>query len=123
MTNIFINNLTKRKIKRKGIEKILKKIMRKFKEKRIISLTFCNNKFIRKLNKNYRRKDKPTDVLSFPMKENALLGDIVISADYAANNAKRYNISFSEEINKLAVHGLLHLLGFTHKKMEKLGYL
>lgn len=123
MTKIFINNLTKKRIKRKEIEKILEKIMKKYKENRIVSLTFCNDKFIRKLNKIYRKKNKSTDVLSFSMRENNLLGDIIISTDYAENNANKYRISLYDELKNLAIHGLLHLIGLNHKKMEELGYL
>lgn len=92
-----------------------------------ISITFCDNKYIRKLNKEYRAKDKATDVLSFPMydlqnemdlisdEETVLLGDIVISLERAREQAKELGNTFLEEVAFLTVHSMLHLLGYDHE--------
>ena len=91
-----------------------------------ISVTLTNNAYIRKLNKKYREKDKHTDVLSFPMYEGgnfimsecisgAMLGDIVISLERAAEQAKEIGHSFLHEIAFLTVHSMLHLLGYDHE--------
>ena len=69
----------------------------------------------KELNREYRGKDRPTDVLSFPMDDPVLLGDVVISIERAAEQAERYGFSEDEELARLLVHGTLHLLGFDHK--------
>jgi len=101
-----------------GVEGIVKKVLKSEKTKTTseVSVTFVDDKMIRDLNRKFRRIDRATDVLSFEMGEGSLLGDIVISFDAARRNAKRYGISIFEEIDRLAVHGALHLMGFDHKK-------
>ena len=76
---------------------------------------------IRKLNKQYRGIDKPTDVLSFAWKEDpgyqgALLGQIYMSVPYIERQAKRFNVSAKEEFVRMLVHGLLHIVGYDHMK-------
>ena len=86
-----------------------------------VSCLLCGDDFIHELNRSYRGKDKPTDVLSFSMNEGEalsgdrrLLGDIVISLDTAERQAAELGRSTVEEITSLAAHGLLHLLGYDH---------
>ncbi len=74
------------------------------------------------LNKQHRQKDKPTDVLSFPLDEHGLekygilpLGDIFICLEVAQRQADEMNIPLNQELARLAVHGLLHLLGHDHE--------
>lgn len=92
-----------------------------------VSVTFCDNEYIRKLNKKYRNKDKATDVLSFPMYDDgdfdptecisgAVLGDIVISLERAKEQAAEIGNSFLHEVAFLAVHSTLHLLGYDHER-------
>ena len=89
-----------------------------------ISITFADDVFIRRLNKKYRGLDRVTDVLSFVMNEEGLLGDIVISLDTAYRNSKRYKEKFDKEIIRLVVHGALHLLNYDHvKKSERSRFL
>jgi len=77
---------------------------------------------VRELNRQFRGKDKATDVLSFPFctgmsgRENSLAGDIAISADMARQQAERLGHSPAEEIRILALHGILHLAGFDHER-------
>ncbi|MBE6741060.1 MAG: rRNA maturation RNase YbeY [Ruminococcaceae bacterium] len=91
-----------------------------------ISVTFVDNEAIHELNKQHRNIDRETDVLSFPLGENGeydinpsngakLLGDIVISAEKAVEQAKLYNHSLQREIGFLTVHSMLHLLGYDHE--------
>lgn len=73
---------------------------------------------LRSLNRRYRSKDQPTDVLSFPPGlgfVNGLAGDIAISADIATQNARRLGHSAADEIKILALHGVLHLVGYDHE--------
>lgn len=92
-----------------------------------VSVTLCDNAYIRKLNKKYRGVDKHTDVLSFPMYEDgnfvmaecisgATLGDIVISLERAAEQARELGNTFLHEVAFLAVHSTLHLLGYDHER-------
>jgi len=89
-----------------------------------ISITFTNNEEIHKLNKEYRRVNSPTDVLSFPFNNELklpihILGDIIISIEKAEEQAKEFGHSIDREIAFLIVHGILHLLGYDHKKPEQ----
>lgn len=81
-----------------------------------LSILLTDDAGIRELNREYRGKDKPTDVLSFPMNDAELLGDIVISMDRAAAQAEEFGCTVMEEEARLLVHGLLHLLGYDHVK-------
>ena len=71
---------------------------------------------VRALNKKFRRKNANTDVLSFPADEPGCLGDIVISSGVAARQARAARHSVSTELRVLALHGLLHLLGYDHER-------
>lgn len=80
-----------------------------------VSLTFTDNARIQELNRTYRHVDRPTDVLSFPMDEPDLLGDIVISLERAKEQSLAYGHSFERECAFLFVHSVLHLLGYDHE--------
>lgn len=92
-----------------------------------MSVNFVDNKEIQELNRNYRQKDTPTDVISFAMQESVegemdivganipmILGDIVISVDKAKEQAIEYDHTYERELAFLTVHGFLHLLGYDH---------
>jgi probable rRNA maturation factor len=68
------------------------------------------------LNRQYRKKDKATDVLSFPFGDDDLLGEIYISLQRAKIQARRYGVSYNDELKRLLIHGLLHLMGYDHIK-------
>ena len=80
-----------------------------------ISVLFCGDGAIRTLNRRYRKVDAPTDVLAFPAQSRALLGDIVISVPYASRQARRRGETPASEIDRLLLHGLLHLSGYDHE--------
>ncbi len=86
-----------------------------------ICISFVDDETIRELNNSYRNINRATDVLSFPQDgpDYSILGDIVISVDTAKRHAVRYENTYEFEINKLIVHGILHLLGFDHKKKRE----
>ena len=97
----------------------------------ILSVTFVDNEFIHKLNKEYRNVDRPTDVISFAFldgdedrnkklhgKGPVTLGDIYISVDKAKAQAEEYGHPLERELSFLFVHGLLHLLGYDHMTKE-----
>ncbi len=101
-----------------------------------ISVMFCDNERIKRLNRNHRSIDRVTDVLSFPLFEyneageiiedeldfnpngEVLLGDIVISLERAAEQAEEYGHSFQREVGFLTVHSMLHLFGYDHMTPE-----
>lgn len=86
------------------------------------NVVLVDNNYIHELNKNYRKIDRETDVITFALEDNEevneeehrLLGDIYISVDKAKSQALEYGHSFKREICFLAVHGFLHLLGYDH---------
>jgi probable rRNA maturation factor len=91
-------------------------------QKAELSIVLTTDRQIQKLNKLYRKKNKPTDVLSFPMREGkfgeragALLGDIIISIPTARRQASEKGVSMRAEVTELLAHGLLHLLGWDHR--------
>ena len=116
-----------KRLKNKDIffKKICKAFPKKykfFKKKVTFTLLLSNNKNIKKLNKVFRKKNKSTDILSFPLdkkikiSKNTYLGDIIISYNYL-DKPRSQNLKFFEEkVTKIFIHGFLHLLGFDHKK-------
>ena len=121
-------------------EAIVKKVLDKcFEEeglldsKLIMTITFTTPEEIRKINKKYRKIDKATDVLSFPMFEKAeldekikngdfpyedVLGDVIISIEKVREQAEEYGHSFERELSYMLVHGFYHLMGYDHIKEE-----
>lgn len=92
-----------------------------------MSVLLCDNKRIHELNREYRHIDRPTDVLSFALNEgdevngeaeSQLLGDLVISLERTAEQAKEYGHPFERELAYLTVHGCLHILGYDHMTEE-----
>ncbi len=84
-----------------------------------LSLVFCGNQTIRRLNRRFRKKDRPTDVLSFPIREKGCdgryyLGDIIISVPKAFSQCGRVEAKLEKELDWLTIHGFLHLLGYDH---------
>ncbi len=85
-----------------------------------LSLVFCDDPFIHGLNRDYRGKDKPTDVLSFPQElEHGMLGDLVISIPTAQRQADERSQSLQRELEWLVLHGSLHLLGYDDETEEE----
>ena len=118
------------------VEKVLKKCFEEeglIDSKLIMTITFTTPEEIRKINKKYRKIDKATDVLSFPMFEKAeldekiknkdflyedVLGDVIISIDKVREQAEEYGHSFERELSYMLVHGFYHLMGYDHIEEE-----
>ncbi len=87
-----------------------------------ISIVLCDDDFIRGLNAEYRHKDVPTDVLSFPQDDitpaatHLTAGDVVISLDYMRKNAEDFESTECDEMKRLIVHGILHLNDMDHRE-------
>ena len=116
-----------KRLKNKDIffEKICKAFPKKYKflnKKVTLTLLLSNNQNIKKLNKVFRKKNKSTDILSFPLNrkikfsKNMYLGDIIISYDYLNKPKSQDLSSFKQKVIKIFIHGFLHLLGFNHIK-------
>ena len=89
-----------------------------------LSILLCDDAFIHPLNRDYRGKDKPTDVLSFAMREEGdpndpVLGDVIISIERAQEQALERGHPIGVELALLLVHGILHLLGYDHEEDEE----
>lgn len=91
-----------------------------------LSILLCDDATIHELNRDYRKKDRPTDVLAFAMREGeggalhpALLGDVVISLETARRQAREHDRTIVAEVTFLLAHGLLHLLGYDHQTDEE----
>lgn len=90
----------------------------------ILNVVFVTDTYIQSLNKSYRDKDEPTDVLSFNYQGDSLgdnedlVGEIYISVETAKKQAKEYKIDLIDELKKLFTHGFLHIHGYDHEKKE-----
>ena len=122
-------NLWDKKIKKKifffnSIIKYFPKKYKFMKKKVKLTILLSNNIKIKKLNKRFRNKNKPTDVLSFPLekkfniKKNSYLGDIVISYEFMNKPKSLNNLEFKKRVVKIFIHGFLHLLGYDHTKLK-----
>ena len=110
---IDLENNTQFEINISSLEKIVETLTKKD-----IELLVVRNDEIRILNKEHRKIDKATDVLSFPLDYdfvNMPLGSIVISTDFVEEKSKEYGHEFNEEFSLLFIHGILHLLGYDHE--------
>lgn len=77
-----------------------------------VNVIFLDDGAIRRLNRRFRRKDRPTDVLTFPFHDPDFLGEVYVSLDRARCQAREYGKTFSQELWLLVSHGLLHLCGY-----------
>ena len=113
---IEVNNLTTIRIDEEFLKKIASKVLKNEKQKtKDLSIALVGRKRIRELNKKYRKKNRATDVLSFS-DEQIGLGEIVICIREIKKNAKKFNCALKEELARVLIHGILHLLGHEHEK-------
>lgn len=115
--------LSQWRIPRQFIESWMKALARELKKKaghsiskKELTLVFVENKQIRKLNKDFRKKDKVTDILSFSGFSEKELGELVICGSVLDKQARDHKLSNNEELGYLLIHGVLHLLGYEHEK-------
>jgi probable rRNA maturation factor len=129
--SVYLRNATrKHRIGMRRIERALRVLLAAIgRPAATVSLSFVGDRAMRRLNREHRGKDRTTDVLSFPMYEpfkvprrrsagdpELMLGDIIISIDVAARQAAAYDAGLDAEIERLLVHGVLHLLGHDHEE-------
>ena len=126
MNYLQIQNESTVRLKKRPVKDFLLKVLEnQGKDKWEVSVLFTGDAFIPKLNREYRAKDEPTDVLSFAQVDSKetfpakggrfYAGDIVISMETLAKNAEYFSISMNEELKRLLVHGVLHLSGMEHE--------
>jgi probable rRNA maturation factor len=84
-----------------------------------ICILFTDDIEIQSLNRDYRAKDKPTDVLSFPLEKDGYLGDIAISMQTARRQAKEFGAHLRDELLRLIIHGVLHIEGFEYEGVSR----
>ena len=128
----YVENETEEKVDLKIVRAILKKIVAYYGEKRDFSVTFVTDDEIQELNREYRERDAPTDILTFRLDDapsfpisfdeedmdflnNEEMGDIFISLDTMRRNAEEFGVGEEEELSRLLLHGILHLRGLDHK--------
>ncbi len=129
---IEINNLTTNSVNEEFLKKTAEKVLRgeNRENKAELSIALVGEGRMREINKNYRGKNRVTDVLSFSGKKTRKekfvlpaeiipgLGEIIICLREVKKNAKKSDLAFNEELIKILIHGLLHLLGYDHEKSE-----
>ncbi|MBI4101635.1 MAG: rRNA maturation RNase YbeY [Candidatus Nealsonbacteria bacterium] len=114
---IEVSNLTKEKIGSKDLKDIAKRVLKsENKEGLAVSIGLVSSREIERLNREYRKKNRPTDVLSFLYEDS---GEIVLCPEVIRKNAKAFGTSFKKELNRILIHGLLHLVGCDHEGSRK----
>lgn len=100
---------------------ILSAILAEQKMLSFINIIFCNDNYLHQLNNEYLNHDTLTDVITFQYnrKEEAIEGDIFISIDRVKDNAADFEVTFPEELNRVIIHGCLHLMGYLDKTEEQ----
>ena len=119
---IEINNLTNFVVDKRFFVGIAKKVLKgENKEIESLSIAFVDTKEIQKANKKFRKKDKPTDVLSFERNLDVEddLNEVVICPEIVKENTKASNLNFKEELSRVLIHGILHTLGYDHEISKK----
>lgn len=106
------------------IKKLVRTIWKQEAEKRKgqISAIFVDNEYIKNLNKTFLARDYPTDVIAFRLEEQPLEGEVYINVERAAEQADQYHQTLTEELHRLLIHGILHLLGYEDRtEQQKIG--
>jgi probable rRNA maturation factor len=113
---VFLNRQRRRPVRPERLRRLLEGAARSLGVTGEVALVLARDPAVRALNARYRGQDKPTDVLSFPGPGGTEgLGDIVVSVDTAERNARRRGGTLQRELDVLALHGFLHVLGYDHE--------
>jgi probable rRNA maturation factor len=113
---VLLNRQRRRRVRPDRLRRLLEDAARSLGVSGGVALVLTRDTAVRELNARYRGQDKPTDVLSFPGPGGpAGLGDIVVSVDTAERNARRLGRTLQRELDVLALHGFLHVLGYDHE--------
>ena len=113
---VLLNRQRRRRVSPARLRRVLDGAARALRVRGEVSLVLAGDRLLHRLNRDFRGKDRPTDVLSFPGDGGeAGLGDVVISVETAARNARALGRPLAQEIDVLALHGFLHVLGYDHE--------
>ena len=116
LTIVMVDRQRKHATRKSDIRRVLQDAAASLGIEGDLAIVFAGDALLRRLNRDFRGKDKPTDVLSFPSQDKDMgLGDIIISVDTARVNAARFGRTLDRELEVLALHGLLHVLGYDHE--------
>ncbi len=116
---VIVDRQRKHAVRKQDIQRVLQGAAEALEVEGEVALVFAGDALLRRLNRDYRFKDKPTDVLSFPGPDKDMgLGDVIISVETARDNATRLDRSLDRELEILALHGFLHVLGYDHETDE-----
>ena len=114
---IEVNNLTGTRINKELLMGVAKKVLKREDRKMVeLSIVIMGEAKMRELNKKYRQKDKATDVLSFQYGNS---GEVAICLKEVKKNAKKFKSTLNKELTRVLIHGILHVLGYSHKGMAK----
>ena len=122
MHKAFIHNTVEgSRVPRANLERLAEIVLRGEKRRQDVNIVFIEDRKMKEINKRFRSKESTTDVLSFALEDDddPLIGEIYISIPEARRNASEQGHSFTEEILRLAAHGLLHLCGIHHPTAQK----
>ena len=121
MVNFFFEDIDEFDIKKLDVEKNIEKLVTN--ENRIlgdVNYILCSDAYLLDINRQYLNHDYYTDVISFDYcEENVISGDIFISVDTVADNAKEYGATFENELERVMIHGVLHFVGYNDKSDEE----
>jgi probable rRNA maturation factor len=113
---LLLNRQRRRAVRTRRLRRVLEEAARALSVKGDVALVLTGDRAVRALNVRYRGQDRPTDVLSFPGGGTEVeLGDIVISVETAERNARAQRRTLARELDVLALHGFLHVLGYDHE--------
>ncbi len=118
---IEISNTTKRKIPTQKLCAVIEQVLKCEKHRaEMISAVYCGDKFIKKINRTFLQHDYATDTISFRLNEGKNVeGEFYISLDTVARNARQYKVSAEEELFRVTIHSVLHLVGYGDKTQEE----
>mgnify|MGYP000549758715 CR=1 FL=1 len=113
----FFRNDTDLPFPRGRLERVARALIKgeKLRPSQSINVVVCSDKAIRRLNRLYLGKDRVTDVMAFTIGDRDFLGEVYISLQRAAAQSRRFGLTYEEEVARLFVHGVIHLLGFDHR--------
>jgi probable rRNA maturation factor len=123
-TNLWNKRIKKKNIFFNDLVSLFPKKYKFIKKRASLTILLSNNRHIKKLNKKFRNKNKPTDILSFPseknfnIKKSPYLGDIIISYEFMNKPKNLDNLEFKNKVIKIFIHGFLHILGYNHIKVK-----
>lgn len=113
---IIIINKTKMKIEKEKIKRFIYKLSKELKFKGDLSVLFCGDLYCKKINYKFLKRRGNTDVISFTINENNYLGDLLVNLRQVKRQSLSYKIPFKEELGRILIHGILHLLGYDHER-------